>query len=264
MGGFEKDSGYGNDIKAAALGSLSGQSFYEVLEISHDASRIQIREAYIRLKNTYSQGNQALYSLISEEDAQESLDSLEEAYRVLYDDRLRKDYDQALLEAKSKRRGALDPFANDPKSVSLTEEPAAAIEGEEDVWGERKQAANKPRKETANTMRFAGSALSENIQEEISRIITQSEECEGSVLKALREVQGVSLDELQERTKVSLQYIIALENNDFHTLPSIVYVKGFLKILFQYLGVRTNTEQMIDKYLEYLKHWQKSKGIEQS
>ena len=67
-----------HSLRVSHPDGLSGQSFYEILEIGSDASKLQIREAFIRLKNTYSHGNQALYSLISEQDARESLDGLEE------------------------------------------------------------------------------------------------------------------------------------------------------------------------------------------
>ena len=111
-------------------------------------------------------------------------------------------------------------------------------------------------------MRFADNALDSQIQEKIQDLL-QGGEVNGSLIKELREIQGVTLNELQDRTKVSLQYIIALENNDFQTLPSVVYVKGFLRICLQYLGVQKDLDAIINKYLESVKNWQESKGIEQ-
>ena len=93
MGNFQNDGG----MKSPFFNSFSsGTNFYEVLEIPTDATKIQVREAYIRLKSTYSNGSQALYSLISDEDAKNTLENLEEAYRVLYDEILRKEYDDTL------------------------------------------------------------------------------------------------------------------------------------------------------------------------
>ena len=73
---------------------------------------------------------------------------------------------------------------------------------------------------------FRGSST-ENMQEKISEILRQMKRAPRGTIKELREVQNVTLDELQDRTKVSLQYIIALENNDFQKLPSLVYVRVF-------------------------------------
>ena len=71
-------------------------NYYEILEVEAGASRLKVREAYIRLKNTYSPANQALYSLMGESDTRKALEILEEAYRVLDDSILRSDYDSRL------------------------------------------------------------------------------------------------------------------------------------------------------------------------
>ena len=91
----------------------------------------------------------------------------------------------------------------------------------------------------------------------------EQSQVDGTLIRDLREIQNVTLNELQDKTKVSLQYIIALENNDFQTLPSVVYVKGFLKICLQYLGVQSDINEIVSKYLETVRHWRESKGIEQ-
>jgi DnaJ-class molecular chaperone len=70
-----------------------GPTFYELLDVPTNAARLQIREAYIRIKHTYASGSQALYSLVSDDEAQQMMDRAEEAYRVLDDEMLRKEYD---------------------------------------------------------------------------------------------------------------------------------------------------------------------------
>ena len=262
MGDIQRDT---ESIEMGLAGTLSNglgdTSFYEILEVSTDVSRMQVREAYIRLKNTYSRGNQALYSLISEAEVDQSLELLEEAYRVLYDDHLRKAYDQALLEMKSKKRGALDPFGMPVDEGSLDGDSPSIQDAEKDLWGEKVHTSFK-NGESAKKVRFAQSALSDENQSKITKIVEKAGTFDGAFLKVLRESQGVSLNEMQDRTKVSLQYIIAMENNDFQTLPSVVYVKGFLKICLQFLGVQKDVNRVIDQYLECLKSWQQSKGIE--
>jgi curved DNA-binding protein CbpA len=69
-------------------------TFYDILDISPDASPQEVREAYIRTKSTYNRDNVALYTLISPEEREETLKQLEEAYQVLSDPQKRRDYDQ--------------------------------------------------------------------------------------------------------------------------------------------------------------------------
>src|SRR5690606_15616492 len=71
-------------------------SYYEILNVDHDATRLEVRESYLRLKNTYGAGSAALYSLISEEDAAASMAKVEEAFRVLNDQVGRREYDLRL------------------------------------------------------------------------------------------------------------------------------------------------------------------------
>src|SRR5262245_46301802 len=70
--------------------------FYEILNVSPTSSKTQIREAYIRLKNTFASHSQALYSLMSEEESQEMMTQIEEAFNVLKDDMRRKQYDMEM------------------------------------------------------------------------------------------------------------------------------------------------------------------------
>ena len=237
---------------------LGNETFYETLEVSTDSSRTQIREAYIRLKNTYARTNPAIYSLISEDEAEQSLKKLDEAYNVLYDDFLRKDYDQLLFMKKSERGGD-SPFLEGQSGVShkIPLEETGQTQNPS-FWN---GAAALKKKTVASKIRFSDASLCGDVQDKINKCVAEATTIDGDFMKQLREVQSVSLEELQEKTKVSLQYIIALENNDYRTLPAIVYVKGFLNICLQYLGVQKGSEAIVSKYLESLKDWQKTKEI---
>jgi len=75
--------------------SIKDQTYYEVLEISPTATIKEIQRAYEHAKETFHADSLAVYSLFSEEEVKEIQSSIEEAYRVLMDEALRKNYDQS-------------------------------------------------------------------------------------------------------------------------------------------------------------------------
>jgi curved DNA-binding protein CbpA len=70
-------------------------SFYDILEIAPDASKEEIREAYLRIKSTYHRDHVALYTLFSAIEREEILKKAEEAYLTLSDTNKRNTYDQS-------------------------------------------------------------------------------------------------------------------------------------------------------------------------
>lgn len=70
------------------------QTYYEILELTPDASPQDIRAAYLRAKAAYKKDSPALYSLITPDETEELLRKIEEAYQVLSSPERRKEYDR--------------------------------------------------------------------------------------------------------------------------------------------------------------------------
>ncbi|MBD1373657.1 helix-turn-helix domain-containing protein, partial [Hazenella sp. IB182357] len=51
----------------------------------------------------------------------------------------------------------------------------------------------------------------------------------GSYLRQARESIGLTLEQLQEKTKIQESFLIAIEEGDFHKLPSPFYVRSYLR-----------------------------------
>lgn len=51
----------------------------------------------------------------------------------------------------------------------------------------------------------------------------------GEYLTRVREEKGVSLEDLSSKTRINIQYLKALEENDFEKIPIEVFAKGFLR-----------------------------------
>ncbi len=68
----------------------------------------------------------------------------------------------------------------------------------------------------------------------------------GGRLKETREELGISLDTLQEKTKIQKRYLIAIENGDFHVLPGSFYARAFIKEYAIAVGLDPN--ELLDQY----------------
>jgi flagellar biosynthesis protein FlhG len=78
-----------------SIKDIKDQTYYEVLEVSHTATPKQIQKAYEQAKETFDVDSVAIYSLFSEEGVKEIQEAIEEAYRILMDEGMRRSYDQS-------------------------------------------------------------------------------------------------------------------------------------------------------------------------
>lgn len=77
--------------------------------------------------------------------------------------------------------------------------------------------------------------------------------------KAAREALGLSLEDVFKRTRISVVYLQAIENNEFHLLPVPVYTKNFIKIYARALGI--SSEQIIKNYEDYLRSLEEERAL---
>ncbi len=301
-------------------------NYYQVLDVEPESSRLEIREAYLRLKSTYDAGSTVLYSLISDDEAREQLTLIEEAFRVLSDETLRRAFNVRLAQAEEQdtrmaRQGAvqqdsLQDLAFAPERLLAMlgdddESPSAELLGtRESSWPQervaervppaavnmhdaRQQDAQASRLATSERMAFsdapgpsrdwlpgagedpsgqwrstranlpmiklkANGAGAEVIKEQMLALIAGSDPGDGDLFRRLRELCDVSEDEMQERTKVSVASLRAIEANRFEKLPQAVYVKGFLRSYFRYICA-PEAEVMAAAFTARLMDWQASR-----
>jgi cytoskeletal protein RodZ len=62
----------------------------------------------------------------------------------------------------------------------------------------------------------------------------------GAKLKEAREEQGISLDGLQETTKIQKRYLVAIEEGNFKILPGKFYARAFIKEYATAVGLDPN------------------------
>jgi flagellar biosynthesis protein FlhG len=88
--------------------------------------------------------------------------------------------------------------------------------------------------------------------------ITPDTEFSGALLRAVRESQGTSLDQISERTKVGTNYLRCIEEDEFEGLPAAVYVRGFVTEFAKCL--KLDPEQVSQSYLRRYKARMEERG----
>jgi cytoskeletal protein RodZ len=61
----------------------------------------------------------------------------------------------------------------------------------------------------------------------------------GNILKEARSTKKLSLERVEEVTKIRKKFLVAIEDDDYTKLPSIAYAKGFVKNYAEFLGLNT-------------------------
>jgi DnaJ-class molecular chaperone len=80
-------------------------NFYEILEISVDASPFKIKRAYKNALEVYDKDSLLTYTLFSDEERVDILKRNENAYNTLIDKTKRTAYDASLTEREERERG---------------------------------------------------------------------------------------------------------------------------------------------------------------
>lgn len=223
--------------------NFAAPTYYDILNVDRNATRFAIRESYLRLKSLYTTGGDALYGIAAAEDLNRHLQDLERAFDVLNDDARRTSYDRELSGNQFQAESTLN--SNETKQVGPDQDGLTHLT----------DTVQTSRSVLKVTRIQASGSNDENLQAKMLGVIEENDIGDGSILVALRQVAGVSHAEIQERTKISLDYIRSLEANQFDRLPRVVYVKGFLRSYLRYLNV-PNADKIIAAYVARLDAYQ--------
>jgi len=68
----------------------------------------------------------------------------------------------------------------------------------------------------------------------------------GPYLRSAREAKGIDLREAAQQTRISINFLKAIEEEDFAKLPGVVFVKGFLKSYARFLQL--DEDEVMNRY----------------
>jgi len=81
----------------------------------------------------------------------------------------------------------------------------------------------------------------------------------GRFLEQKRKERGLSLEEVEQATKIRKRYLTGLEREDYAMLPDAVYARGFLKTYANYLGL---DGEALSRQLKSSRKTRRERGID--
>lgn len=254
------------------MSQRDGTNYYEILEVPPDASPSEIQKAYQRAKQTYSVDNPALYSMFSQDEARELLRMIDEAYAVLSNSSQRRAYDESIAAGGKTPPPAarvVEPFAPHPEAktpppvehkttmspaMSTAASSAPPIIGagagntsvSESYTVRKKELSDAPPAGTGKTQ-LSSFKIDENFENEIA----SATEFDGAMLQRIRLYKNVTIDRLSEATRISRPYLMAVETNDYKSLPAAVFVRGFIVQVAKLLSLDEN--KVASSYMKLFK-----------
>jgi len=208
--------------------NLDGLTYYEILKIPSNSASFEIKRAYQDALSIYNEDSLVTYSLFSNEERDNILKTVKEAYSTLIDENKRAAYDTILVDS-----GQIN--------VSIT-----SIENQE----------KPPRVHTYNMTDNDNSAervkkkLRKKELETLCNEIFSKDLISGDDLKKMRKTAGIELSEINAVTKISVSILKSMEENRIESLPPGLYLKNFLRLYAETLQI--DPQKVIDGYLKHI------------
>jgi len=211
---------------------LTEQNYYVLLGVSPKASFEEVQSAYDEAVSIYSSDSISTYSLFTQEEREQILARLVDAYKILTNSQLRKEYNKILVE-----KGELSPQEIGFSSLEETAVPKGKLREvsvESLIQEEKSENLNQTCDTTLDLFNGYTSVT-------------------GKSIKMVRLAREMTLEEAYRKTNIPKQTLKDIEEEHFEKLPALVYLKGFLKA---YAGALTvNQAQMVDGYVKRFLEW---------
>ena len=258
----EENDPFTQNISRAPEGRrFASQTFYDILGVDSAASKVKIREAFIRLKKTYGASNQALYSIMDEEGARKMLGEIEEAFRTLDDEKSRRKYDEKIGVAPCMAERPQQPMHGaeaiaEASRTALSHAGLIADDGQNDGYATETSGivTSIMHKKYTPVKRASDADVSDSFKEKLAELVANNDPGDGALYRQIRETMDISLKEVHNYTRVMESYLLAIEENNYGKLPPPVYTRGFIKSYLQYLGI-SQVDPFVTRYMEHYTRW---------
>jgi len=213
--------------------SFDGLNYYEILKIPTNSPSFEIKRAYRDALSIYDEDSPVTYSLFSNEERDNILKTIKEAFLTLTDEH---------------KRAAYDTIIADSEQVDLS------------ITSMRNQKKPVPfyTGNMTNIDNFAERVRKKSGEKEVEKLLNEilsKDSISGDDVKKLREAFEVEISEINAITRISVSVIKSMEENRIEDLPPDLYLKNFLKLYAETLQI--DPQRIIDGYLKNISPAQK-------
>jgi DnaJ-class molecular chaperone len=183
-------------------------NYYEMLDVKPEAAFFEIRHAYNTALQMYQSGSLVSHSFFSQKEREEILALIEKAYLTLVNEKERKNYDNELIRLGILKTTGRKVTAKKPTSIF-------------DINRQR---------DRADMLKNDNAELKAKIaQNQRIREILSQQEISGTDFKTIRNELGVAIEKIARETKIRIDCLNSIEENNIERLPAAVFLKGFIK-----------------------------------
>jgi len=201
-----------------------------MLDVKPNAAALEIRSAYNAALQIYQTDSLVSYSFFSPQERKTILALLEKAYLTLMNEKEREDYDNELI-----RSGILNAAEMSP-----------AVKGPVSIFDINRQRDN------SGILKSHNAELKEKVsQNQRIREILLQQTISGADLKEIRNELGVAIEKIHQETKIRIDYLNNIEENNIEKLPPAVFLKGFIKAYLKCLYIEP-AEEISARYMSCL------------
>ena len=201
-------------------------TYYEILKIPANSSSFEIKRAYKDTLSIYNENSLVTHSLFSNEERDNILQTLKEAFLTLTDEN---------------KRAAYDSILGDSGQIELS---ITSIQNQ-------KKPARIHTDNTIDNDNFTERVRKKSSEKEVEKLLKEilsKDSISGDDLKKLREAFEVEIFEINAITRISVSIIKSMEENRIEDLPPGLYLKNFLKLYVETLQI--DPQRIIDGYLK--------------
>lgn len=202
-------------------------NYYEVLGIPLDASTFEVRRAYKDSLSLYDEDSVISHSFFDDEQRGMILKRIERAFMTLINDVKRADYDRTLV-----RKGLADASI---LTKGVPKKPVPLFSGQR-AWDHE-----------VSKKRIKRRLQEKETSDQVNEILS-TEIISGRELKAIRKRIGITLEEIFELARIQPNVLEAIEQDQFERLPSMIYLRSFLKSYAETLQL--DPRRVVDGYLK--------------
>lgn len=194
---------------------------YEILDVDPRATVAEIKRAFQIAVKTYGPGHMATASIFTEEQREQILNKVHEAYNILMDPERRRQWDDIL------RQKGLFPLEVEPpvRPIPLKEPPTPSTIPKPKILELQKREDMGDKEEKARKIA------------ELLEGARAKGQWSGNILRQAREIMGLTVEDVAQKTKIGRGHIRSIEEDSYTFLPPDVYVKGFITQIAKTVGV---------------------------